>query len=528
MPTLGVALNLLYKLQSGTNYLIAGQYTTGSIDAIIDDLTPGEYYTIAVQAFSAFGIGSTVRVVTGTNALAPVNTTVPTTPTGGAISSKVPAVLTWEVSSLYFGAHVSWSVNSDKDFAYFEVKSTTTNSDAADDYIWFSANAIAGLYQTREPFFDYYRQSPQNGHVRIRAVNRSGTASSWHYAGNIASFSSVIGGDMSLQNKSAVAISGGTVTGITDIALADGGTGASTAANARINLLPAYAGNGLKTLALNSGATDVEWSAAGTGTVISVAGTGTVNGITLTGTVTASGSLTLGGTLADVSLTTSVTGTLPIANGGTAATTPSGARDALLPDYSGNALKVLAVNSGETDVEWSAAGSGTVTSVALSGGTTGLTFSGSPVTTSGTITVAGTLAIASGGTGATTESGARTALGLGSLAVQDSSATSVSSLIVAASGATNPRANLAIFANSVTYSFTGGASSENVDFDLTNRGFSAKPDWGIIQIYDTNFLGVYDFFTASSATNARFVVFSIDGGNLASGDKRCHFLVGKY
>ena len=45
------------------------------------------------------------------------------------------------------------------------------------------------------------------------------------------------------------------------------------------------------------------------------------------------------------------------------------------------------------------AGSGTVTSVALSGGTTGLTVTGSPITTAGTITLAGTLAVASGGTG---------------------------------------------------------------------------------------------------------------------------------
>jgi hypothetical protein len=42
---------------------------------------------------------------------------------------------------------------------------------------------------------------------------------------------------------------------------------------------------------------------------------------------------------------------------------------------------------------------GTVTSVAVSGGTTGLTTSGGPITTSGTITLAGTLAVANGGTG---------------------------------------------------------------------------------------------------------------------------------
>ena len=59
------------------------------------------------------------------------------------------------------------------------------------------------------------------------------------------------------------------------------------------------------------------------------------------------------------------------------------------------------------------AGSGTVTSVAVSGGTTGITVSGSPITTSGIITLGGTLAIANGGTGATTAAAAATALGLG-------------------------------------------------------------------------------------------------------------------
>lgn len=49
---------------------------------------------------------------------------------------------------------------------------------------------------------------------------------------------------------------------------------------------------------------------------------------------------------------------------------------------------------------------GTVTSVDVSGGTTGLTFSGGPITTSGTITMAGTLAVANGGTGSTTLTGA--------------------------------------------------------------------------------------------------------------------------
>jgi len=85
---------------------------------------------------------------------------------------------------------------------------------------------------------------------------------------------------------------------------------------------------------------------------------------------------------------------------------------------------------------------GTVTSVAASGGSTGLTFSGSPITTSGTLTLGGTLAVASGGTGATTASGARTNLG------------------AAASGANSDITSLS--------GITGGiATPDYIDFDTT-------------------------------------------------------------
>lgn len=56
------------------------------------------------------------------------------------------------------------------------------------------------------------------------------------------------------------------------------------------------------------------------------------------------------------------------------------------------------------DFTWqtvSGGGGGTVTSVGASGGSTGMSFSGSPVTGSGTLTLAGTLNVASGGTGRT-------------------------------------------------------------------------------------------------------------------------------
>jgi hypothetical protein len=95
-------------------------------------------------------------------------------------------------------------------------------------------------------------------------------------------------------------------------------------------------------------------------------------------------------------LTTGVTGTLPVANGGTGTTTPS--------IVAGTNITVSGAWPNQT-INASGIGLGTVSSVDVSGGTTGLTTSGGPITTTGTITLAGTLAVANGGTGVTTSTG---------------------------------------------------------------------------------------------------------------------------
>ena len=92
-------------------------------------------------------------------------------------------------------------------------------------------------------------------------------------------------------------------------------------------------------------------------------------------------------------LTTGVTGTLPIANGGTGQTTANAALNAFLPSQTSNSGKYLTTDG--TNTSW-----GTIGSIvsSFSGGTTGLTPS-SPTT--GAVTLAGTLAVANGGTGNT-------------------------------------------------------------------------------------------------------------------------------
>ena len=144
-------------------------------------------------------------------------------------------------------------------------------------------------------------------------------------------------------------------------------------------------------------ALDVVGNIAATGSL--TLGIGAVGNITATGslivgfgnsfgTITATGSLTLGTPLS-------------IANGGTGQITAALAINALLPSQTG--ANGLYLTSNGTDTSWATVpASGTVTSISGSGGTTGLTLSGGPITTAGTLTLGGALVFGNGGTGLTT------------------------------------------------------------------------------------------------------------------------------
>ena len=147
------------------------------------------------------------------------------------------------------------------------------------------------------------------------------------------------------------------------------------------------------------------WTTPTTGTVTSVAATGGT-GISISGSpITSSGTLTITNTAPDQTVSLSGGGTTTI--GGT------------YPSFT--------ISSADQF-------SGTVTSVAVSGGTTGLTTSGGPITGSGTITIAGTLAVANGGTGSTTAANARTALSAQETLVSGTNIKTVNSTSILGSG----------------------------------------------------------------------------------------------
>ena len=211
-------------------------------------------------------------------------------------------------------------------------------------------------------------------------------------------------------SMSNVDITGGTITGITDLALADGGTGASDAATARTNLGLAI---GTNVLAYDSNLQSF------------------VNTFTLP---------TVDGT-ANYYIRTNGSGTLEFA-------------------------------------PISGALGGTVTSVSGSGGTTGLTLGGGPITGSGTLTIGGTLAVASGGTGSGV---AATALSnLGGQAAITGAATTITSSNLTASRAVIANASGKVAVSTVTdteLGYVSGVTSSlqtqlNAKAPLTGTGTS--------------------------------------------------------
>ena len=141
--------------------------------------------------------------------------------------------------------------------------------------------------------------------------------------------------------------------------------------------------------------------------------TGTVTSVGLSsagGRITVSGSpITTNGTIAlDLATTTVTPGAYTLSN---TTVDAYGRVTAASSATSANIISALGYTPyNSTNPSGYTSNTGTVTSVALSGGTTGLTVSGSPITTNGTMTLAGTLGIANGGTGQTTANAAFNAL----------------------------------------------------------------------------------------------------------------------
>jgi len=112
---------------------------------------------------------------------------------------------------------------------------------------------------------------------------------------------------MAGQDANAVAITGGSISGVSGLVTSVTGTAPVVSSGGTTPAISMAAA----TTSVSGYLTSTDWNTfngKGSGSVTSVAGTGTVNGLSLSGTVTSSGSLTFGGTL-DLSSPPAIGGT---------------------------------------------------------------------------------------------------------------------------------------------------------------------------------------------------------------------------
>lgn len=365
----------------------------------------------------------------------------------------------------------------------------------------------------------------------------------------------------------------------TTIAIANGGTAATSASSARTNLGLAigsdvqawdtqldslaslsYTSNGLKAIRVNAGATAFELYTPTTGTVTSVGITGN-DGITVSGSpVTGSGSITLSldnitvDTVNGLTVSTS-TGTLSITNGKTLSVTDdatlsgtntgnqlyTASGDATAPSSSSNlALTLATVNSNvgsfggastipipTVNAKGLVTAISTVTVVAPAGTLTGTTLAANVVTSS--LTSLGTIGtgiwqgtkvdITYGGTNATTASGARTNLGLAigsDVQAWDTQLDSLASLSYSSNAGKFVKVNSGETGFELV-AFTGGDFSTNTSSSTLNALVGFADTGGKLGQNTKLISNPTTAATTLRGSSGKITVTNTDGGNVFEG-----------
>lgn len=209
MPTGGALLSILFRRSGASEWQIGDLIGSGSIAVSIDDLTPGQAYEFAARAISNFDVASSVSSTLSRTA--PNKSATPGAPTGIAASKNgVAPNLLGTTGVLRYGSRITWSAPSDKDIAYYEIKATANDTDGDTVYNWDDGRGSPALYRTDLLAFTFYSTSLIAGYVRVRAIDRTGNASSWLRYGNIndPAVATLAAGNLIEQSKNDVTTTG--------------------------------------------------------------------------------------------------------------------------------------------------------------------------------------------------------------------------------------------------------------------------------------------------------------------------------
>ena len=113
-------------------------------------------------------------------------------------------------------------------------------------------------------------------------------------------------------------------------------------------------------------------------------------------------------------------------------------------------------------------------------------------------------------------------LGAGTISAQNKNDVSVEGIKTGAISASSVRQVAAVFQASHVASLSGGSPTETFSVDISNRGFSTKPDVGVGGCAsDANLIAAYDFDHASNSSSTAYVrAATLDGSNIGAGNYR--------
>jgi hypothetical protein len=203
LPTGAVALDILYRRNGSSDWLVANQLSAGSVAVSIDDLTCGVSYDFAARGVSNFGKLSSVS--TALTRTAPSSATGPGAPTGvtytGGAAANYGRPPSMFGSSVQRSLRVNWTAPADKTVSYYEWANPPTDTTAA-------ANAATKV-RTTDLEVIIAASIWATGYFYVRAVDRTGVAGSWAGGGtNIDTIAGYAAGNMTNQNSSAVTTTG--------------------------------------------------------------------------------------------------------------------------------------------------------------------------------------------------------------------------------------------------------------------------------------------------------------------------------